>query len=39
MVFRVVGQGTEWLSQRQVGDQLNIIGPLGTGFPIASQEF
>lgn len=38
MVFRVVGPGTEWLSQRQVGDQLNIIGPLGTGFQLPAKN-
>ncbi len=34
LVFRVVGDGTKWLSGRRVGDDLDILGPLGTGFPI-----
>ena len=33
IVFRVVGQGTKWLSERQVGDQVDVLGPLGRGFP------
>lgn len=32
IVFRVVGQGTKWLSQRQKGDKLDVMGPLGVGF-------
>ncbi|MCB1196378.1 dihydroorotate dehydrogenase electron transfer subunit [bacterium] len=31
-LIKVVGKGTRWLSQRRVGDQLNVIGPLGNGF-------
>lgn len=38
IVFRVVGQGTEWLSKRQVGDQLDIMGPLGSGFSLPPQN-
>ncbi|NMB38863.1 MAG: dihydroorotate dehydrogenase electron transfer subunit [Firmicutes bacterium] len=34
IVFRVVGQGTKWLSQRQKGDKLDVMGPLGVGFPL-----
>lgn len=34
IVFRVVGEGTLWLSRCGVGDQLDILGPLGTGFPL-----
>ena len=33
IVFEVRGAGTEWLSQRQVGDLLDVLGPLGNGFP------
>lgn len=33
IVFEVRGVGTEWLSQRQVGDLLDVLGPLGNGFP------
>lgn len=34
IVFRVVGSGTKWLSERKPGDHLDILGPLGTGFPL-----
>jgi len=33
-LFNVVGRGTDWLSQRQEGDSLDILGPLGKGFSI-----
>ncbi len=29
-----VGAGTEWLSKRQPGEELDILGPLGNGFTI-----
>ncbi|MBI5573179.1 MAG: dihydroorotate dehydrogenase electron transfer subunit [Elusimicrobia bacterium] len=35
IVFKVVGRGTEILSQKKVGDILNIIGPLGNLYPIS----
>lgn len=28
------GPGTRWLVQRQAGEQLDIVGPLGTPFPL-----
>jgi dihydroorotate dehydrogenase electron transfer subunit len=28
------GKGTTWLVQRQVGEKLDIVGPLGTPFPL-----
>ncbi|MFC1932007.1 dihydroorotate dehydrogenase electron transfer subunit [Chloroflexota bacterium] len=28
------GQGTNWLSQRQIGDAIELFGPLGNGFSI-----
>ena len=28
------GKGTDWLSQRKVGDKVEIIGPMGNGFSI-----
>jgi len=31
-VFEVKGQGTHWLSRREPGDVLDILGPLGNGF-------
>lgn len=31
-VFEVKGKGTRWLSGREPGDMLDILGPLGNGF-------
>jgi dihydroorotate dehydrogenase electron transfer subunit len=31
------GPGTRWLTQRLAGESLDIVGPLGTPFPIPSQ--
>jgi len=36
LFFRVAGQGTEILSQKREGERLDIIGPLGRGFTVAS---
>ncbi len=36
LLFQVVGKGTLWLSQRQIGDKIDILGPLGNGFGIES---
>lgn len=36
LLFAVVGKGTHWLSQRQIGDAIDIFGPLGNGFSIAA---
>jgi dihydroorotate dehydrogenase electron transfer subunit len=33
-LFKVAGKGTLWLSQRQTGERLDILGPLGEGFTI-----
>ena len=33
-LFTVVGKGTHWLSQRQAGDNIDLLGPLGRGFSI-----
>jgi len=35
--FEVKGSGTVWLSQRQVGDTLDIIGPVGNPFTVSDQ--
>ena len=32
IVFEVRGEGTAWLAQRQAGDTLDVMGPLGNGF-------
>jgi dihydroorotate dehydrogenase electron transfer subunit len=34
LLFAVVGKGTQWLSQCQAGDRLDLVGPLGNGFAI-----
>ena len=34
LLFNVVGRGTHWLSQRQAGDSLDLLGPLGNGYSI-----
>lgn len=34
LVFEVRGKGTKWLSERPVGQTLDILGPLGHGFPL-----
>lgn len=33
MIYEVKGQGTQWLSQRKPGDIVDVLGPLGHGFP------
>ncbi len=34
LLFKVVGKGTHWLSQRQAGDRVGLFGPLGKGFSV-----
>ena len=34
LLYEVVGKGTELLSKFKIGDELDILGPLGTGFTI-----
>lgn len=34
VVYRVAGAGTEEFSRLQKGDRLDILGPLGNGFPL-----
>lgn len=38
LLFQVVGEGTAWLSERSENSLLNIIGPLGRGFPPPKAE-
>jgi len=33
LVFEVKGQGTLWMSKLKPGDWLDVLGPLGRGFP------
>lgn len=32
LLYKVVGRGTAWLTRRQPGDALDVLGPLGRGF-------
>lgn len=38
ILFRVEGRVTAWLSERNVGESLDILGPLGNGFAIPCNE-
>jgi len=33
-LFNAVGKGTHWLAQCQVGDNIDLLGPLGNGYSI-----
>ena len=34
IVFEVRGEGTEWLANREVGEELDVLGLAGNGFPM-----
>jgi dihydroorotate dehydrogenase electron transfer subunit len=34
MLYRAEGEGTKLLSQKAVGDTVDLLGPLGNGFPL-----
>ena len=34
VVFEIRGEGTQWLAQREVGEELDVLGMAGNGFPI-----
>jgi len=34
LLFEVKGSGTAWLAERKGGESLDLLGPLGNGFPI-----
>ena len=34
IVFEVRGEGTEWLANREEGDELDVLGLAGNGFPM-----
>jgi len=38
ILFRVVGQGTNFLSQKIPGEKVNALGPLGTPFPVRNDR-
>ncbi len=33
-LYEVVGRGTRMLSEREAGEEIDILGPLGNGFPL-----
>ncbi len=37
LIFEVRGEGTRWLSRRKVGDELDVLGPLGNGFDMSKE--
>lgn len=38
IIFQIRGAGTKILSQSEVGDFLDVLGPLGNGFPLEDSE-
>jgi len=38
IVFEVRGEGTKWLSERQAGEKLDLLGPLGHGFDLTGDK-
>ena len=34
LLFKIAGKGSLWLSQRQTGERIDILGPLGRGYSI-----
>jgi len=38
VLFKVVGDGLKALGARSVGDQINIIGPIGRGFSVSPER-
>ena len=38
MIYRADGRGTALLSEKKQGDQVDVLGPLGNGFPIDKIE-
>lgn len=38
LVYRVAGKGTEEFSEFGAGDELQIVGPLGNGFPLKEKK-
>lgn len=38
MIYRADGRGTTLLSEKKQGDQVDVLGPLGNGFPVEKVE-
>ena len=37
IMYRVMGPGTKWLADRNPGDSINLLGPLGNGFKLPKE--
>ena len=38
VMYETRGEGTQWLSQREAGEKLSILGPLGNGFDLTAEK-
>lgn len=38
LLYRIAGKGTAILSTKKAGDELEVLGPLGNGFPAVKKE-
>ncbi|MCA0969342.1 dihydroorotate dehydrogenase electron transfer subunit [Halobacillus litoralis] len=38
LLYKVMGDGTEALTKKHVGDQVDVLGPAGNGFPLDVRE-
>ena len=38
MIYRAEGRGTSLLAEKKPGDELDVLGPLGNGFPVAEAK-
>ncbi len=34
IIYKIVGEGTQKMSEMKVGEEIDVLGPLGNGFPI-----
>ena len=37
LLFTIVGKGTAWLAERETGETVEVLGPLGNGFTLPEQ--
>ena len=38
LLYEIIGKGTEWLSLRTAGETVDLLGPLGNGFRVESNN-
>lgn len=38
LVYKIMGKGTDLMHTLKPGDEISLLGPLGTGFPIAQKD-